>query len=42
MNQIKTKSTVEPDAAESTASAQAELGSNKLKSMLAGIKAQAR
>jgi archaellum biogenesis ATPase FlaH len=42
MNQIKTKSTVEPEAAESTASVQAELGSNKLKSMLAGIKAQAR
>lgn len=42
MNQIKAKSTVEPETAESGGNVQAEIGSNKLKSMLATIKAQAR
>lgn len=42
MNQIKAKSTVEPETTESGSNVQAEIGSNKLKSMLASIKAQAR
>lgn len=42
MNQIKAKSTVESETTESGSNVQAEIGSNKLKSMLASIKAQAR
>ncbi len=42
MNQIKAKSIVEPETGEIVTSPQAEVGSNKLKSMLASIKAQAR
>ncbi len=41
MNQIKAKATVEA-VPESSPAPRAELGSNKLKSMLAGIKAQAK
>jgi archaellum biogenesis ATPase FlaH len=41
MNQIKAKATVEA-VADSSPAPRAELGSNKLKSMLAGIKAQAK
>ena len=41
MNQIKARASVEP-AADEVPAPHAELGSNKLKSMLAGIKAQSR
>jgi KaiC/GvpD/RAD55 family RecA-like ATPase len=41
MNQIKARASVEP-AAQDTPAPHAEVGSNKLKSMLAGIKAQSR